>query len=255
MEADATKTSPGSFGKMTPPAYRVVVFGKGAGKLDLKLPLSDELAALIGTFEGGGVVPIEGSGGLIAVFGRGGSLAPNVLEDVYSSYAAGGVFSRLLADVVNMEQSVSALGPAIAALDVETSPPLASAIQATENLWTSIARRWGLLRSTDVAELLGAKSSNRSFASGLRKKGKIIGVERTNAYLYPGFQFDRTSGTVHDVVPRLISAARAQEMDDEDLVFWLCSPSRYFDDDLPVEHLLDDPRIVEKFVAGESISW
>ncbi|WP_268243640.1 hypothetical protein [Arthrobacter sp. AQ5-05] len=44
-------------------------------------------------------------------------------------------------------------------------------------------------------------------------------------------------------------------MDDEDLVFWLCSPSRYFDDDLAVEHLLDDPRIVEKFVAGESISW
>lgn len=162
---------------------------------------------------------------------------------------------RLLDDVINMARSVSALGPAIAALDVETSPPLASAIQATENLWMSVGRRWGLLRSTEVAELLGAKTGNRSFASNLRKNGKLIGVERANAYLYPGFQFDRQSGTVHEIIPKLVRAARTEGVDDEDLIFWLCSPSRYFDDDLPVEHLLDDPDIVEKFTASETISW
>lgn len=165
------------------------------------------------------------------------------------------VQDHLFSEILSLERSVSALGPAIAALGVETSPPLAAAIQATENLWVSIDRRWGLFGSTGVAELLGAKTSNRSFASVLRKKGKIIGVERTNAYVYPGFQFDRQAGVVHDVVPELISAALDQRMNSEDLVFWLCSPSRYFNDDLPADHLTTDPELIDKLVSSESISW
>lgn len=179
------------------------------------------------------------------------------LQSLMDSYAGTNseVERRLIDDVIRLERSVSALGPAMAALDVETSPPLAAAIQATENIWTTIERRWGLLRSTDVAGVLGAKSNNRSFAAGLRKNGKIMGVERRNAYVYPGFQFDRRAGLVHAIIPELLGAARELQMDDEDLVFWLNSPSRYFDDGLPVEHLLTDPDLVGKFIAGESISW
>lgn len=267
MDSDVSKSRSSKIGYMRPGAsYRVVVVGKSPGHSikSTRLPTENRDIFVVIAGEGGGsldVEPLEFGGsfpeiqGALAVFAAEDPLQPIGSAVVTSGHSTAGGTARLLADVVNMERSVSALGPAIAALDIETSPPLASAIQATENLWSWIDRQWGLLRSTDVAELLGAKTSNRSYASSLRKKGKLIGVGRANAYVYPGFQFDRQTGTVHDVIPLLIGAARDQQLDDEDLVFWLCSPSRYFDDDLPVDHLLSDPGIVDKFVASESVSW
>ncbi|NVM96112.1 hypothetical protein [Arthrobacter wenxiniae] len=251
MDAKVSKTLPGVAGEL-PEGWRVVYLAKGAGFPPMEHPercvylfvgptLADKVAGQIIAQKG--VTVFEGLDDFVS---------DNMVRDFH---AIGHIFPRQLADLVNMERSVSALGPAIAALEVETSPPLASAIQATENLWTTIERRWGLLGSTDVAKLLGAKTSNRSLASSLRKKGQLIGVERTNAFLYPGFQFDRTAGAVHAAIPELIKAARANEIDDEDLVFWLCTPSRYFDDGLPVDHLLDDPSIVQKLVDSETISW
>ncbi len=163
--------------------------------------------------------------------------------------------AALLESLVNMRRSVDALGPAMAALKTPTSPALASGIQATENLWAAIDEAWGLLGSVEVAELLGSRGTNRSFASSMRKSGKIIGVERGNAYVYPGFQFDRRAGRVLPVVRELIAAAREIVLDDEDLVYWLCTPSGYFGDDPPALHLTDDAEIVDKLKQSESIEW
>ncbi|MDJ0314026.1 hypothetical protein [Arthrobacter sp. H35-D1] len=162
---------------------------------------------------------------------------------------------RLVEDIVNMTRSIAALGPAISSLEVPTSPPLAAAIQATENLWARIEDRWGLLKSTEVATLLGAKTGTRSLPSTLRQKNQLIGVKRRNAFVYPGFQFDRKTGTVHPVIPELLAAARTIGLDHEDLVYWLCSPSTYFDHEQPVEHLSTDPELADKFLHGETVSW
>ena len=184
------------------------------------------------------------------------ALRPGLIDFLSSSGGgAGHELVAILEQWGNLKRSVSALGPAIAALETPTSPPLASAIQATENLWTAIEDRWGLLRSSEVATLLGSRSGTRNLASSLRQKNEIIGVKRRSAFVYPGFQFDRKAATVRKIIPALLAAARSAGVDDEYLVYWLCSPSTYFDDDQPVVHLSTDPNFVEKFVQSETVTW
>ena len=184
------------------------------------------------------------------------ALRPGLIDFLSSSGGgAGHELVAILEQWGNLKRSVSALGPAIAALETPTSARLASAIQATENLWTAIEDRWGLLRSSEVAKLLGSRSGTRNLASSLRQKNEIIGVKRRSAFVYPGFQFDRKAATVRKIIPALLAAARSAGVDDEYLVYWLCSPSTYFDDDQPVVHLSTDPNFVEKFVQSETVTW
>ena len=131
----------------------------------------------------------------------------------------------------------------------------AAAIQSTENLWRAISDEWGLLSSSDVATLLGANSATPSYASEQRKAGRLLGVKRGQAYAYPGFQFDRKAREVLPAVPRLIAEARAMGMDDEDLIFWLCTRSRYFGGDRPVDHLGDQEDLLEQLRLSGSVDW
>ncbi|MFT4470523.1 hypothetical protein ACMX2H_11520 [Arthrobacter sulfonylureivorans] len=163
-------------------------------------------------------------------------------------------FSQALESMYRMQASIASLGPAVAALENPVMPSIAAAVQATENLWREISRDWGLFPGSDVAVLLGGSKSNRGLAASLRKGGKIIGVQRGQAFVYPGFQFDRTAGKVLPVIPELISAAAELGLDNEDLVYWLMAPSGYFEDDRPVDHL-GDSDLVAKLRNSESVEW
>ncbi len=102
------------------------------------------------------------------------ALRPGLIDFLSSSGGgAGHELVAILEQWGNLKRSVSALGPAIAALETPTSARLASAIQATENLWTAIEDRWGLLRSSEVATLLGSRSGTRNLASSLRQKMRL----------------------------------------------------------------------------------
>lgn len=150
--------------------------------------------------------------------------------------------------------SISALGPAMAAFKGTTSPQLARAIQATENVWKGIEADYGMLTSMQVARLIGTDKSSRSFASDQRAAGKLIGIKRGNKILYPGFQFKRTAGKVHPAVPGLVQMAKDVKWDEEDLILWLVSPTGYFHGDRPVDHL-DDADLVDKGRQEATIEW
>jgi hypothetical protein len=136
------------------------------------------------------------------------------------------------------EPGVWRLRRAMAASPDVVSPQLARSLQATENMWRSIATEFGLLTSGQVAELLGARPSNRKLAARRRAAHQIAGVVRRNAVVYPGFQFDQTHGTIIPVMARLIELAAANNWSEADLLLWLCSPTTAFDsEDRPVDHL------------------
>lgn len=134
------------------------------------------------------------------------------------------------------------------------SPQLARAVQASENVWKDIERKYGMLTSMDVALLIGSKNSSRSIAADKRAAGELIGVQRGNRYVYPGFQFDRESGKTHPHIPGLIAVAADVGWDHEDLVFWLVSPSEYFGGERPVDHL-DDVDFVTKVQLAATVEW
>ncbi|MGG5172413.1 hypothetical protein ACQR35_09590 [Pseudarthrobacter sp. J1738] len=125
------------------------------------------------------------------------------------------------------------------------SPPMARSLQAAESIWRTIEQEFGLLTSRDVAELLGSRKPSGSIASTLRNDGSIAGIMRGNSYRFPGFQFDTDHGSVVPVMRDLIAVARENERSDEDLVYWMTSPSSFFhEQDRPVDHLHDKERLL-----------
>lgn len=135
-------------------------------------------------------------------------------------------------------RSIQSVGVAVSKLPT-VQAGFTRAIQATENAWKRVEEEFGLLTSTEVSERVGSKSPHRNLASGLRKRGSILGVNRLNSYRYPGFQFT-PNGEVKAAVPALIKAAEEAGWSDTSLVLWLCNPSGSFGGDRPVDHLEDE---------------
>ncbi|MDJ0357245.1 hypothetical protein [Paenarthrobacter sp. PH39-S1] len=163
---------------------------------------------------------------------------------------------RLFDAWLNMQRSVDSLGPALAALKPATSAQLARSAQAAENAWRRMEDEFGLLTSTQVAVLLGSRSAGRSFASEQHRAGHLLRIRRRNAYLYPGFQFDRRAGKVLDVIAVLVRLARASHWSEEDLALWFVSPTSYFEDEgRPVDHLDHPHALTEAAEAKFTVEW
>lgn len=124
-------------------------------------------------------------------------------------------------------------------------PATARAAQATENVWREIANEFGLLESSEVSALLGASKGNLEFVSIRRNSGELLGVVRNNGYLYPGFQFDRSTGTIREWVRPLLELAREHRMGAGDVLFWMMSPTTYFGGDRPADHMNDGDQLLD----------
>ncbi|MHA6668614.1 hypothetical protein ACX3O0_07065 [Homoserinimonas sp. A447] len=136
---------------------------------------------------------------------------------------------------------------------VPVRPEIALALAQTEQFWRDIEAEFGLLTSTQVAEMVGSKAG-RSYASDARKAGRLIAVERLNKFLYPGFQFD--GGAVRPVVKQLTQIAANHEVSEKDLIYWLCSSRTHFaDQGRPVDHLNDPEAVADAAVRTWGADW
>jgi hypothetical protein len=203
---------------------------------------------------GGTVSSERGSGGtMIGLAG--------IVSDVIAVKAAGTfaepieVDAALLARVVNEQHAILVLGAAMAAAPEPVSPELVRSLQAEENWWRKIEQELPSLSSTETAELMGAKPTNRNFASTQRASGRLLGYTRRHAIRYPRFQFD-DRGRVRAVIPQLIAIARGFGIPDEDLVMWLASPTTFFaSQDRPVDHLDDPERLLAAARDDFGAAW
>lgn len=158
--------------------------------------------------------------------------------------------------VVSEMASISVLGAAIAANPEPASPELARSLQAEENWWRRIETELPSLSSTETAELLGAKRTNRNFASSQRAAGKLLGYSRRHAIRYPKFQFDSRRGAVLPVIPELLALTRGLHVPDEDVVLWMAARSSAFaDQGRPVEHLKDKERLLAAAEGHFGAMW
>ena len=153
-------------------------------------------------------------------------------------------------------ESMEALSATMTAQKETVSPELAHSLQAEENWWRKIETDHESLSSGEVAELLGKKSKNRTYASHQRQEGMMLGYKRGNSYRYPKFQFDLRRRTVLPVVPDLLRISREYGLPDEEVVMWLCIPSGYFEEqDEPVHHLHDRETMLEAAEMRFGPSW
>ncbi len=158
--------------------------------------------------------------------------------------------------IVNSRRSIQVLGAAAAALDVPVSPQMARGVQATENAWREMEREFGLLSGTHIAAELGSRAkSGTGFATDRRHARQLLGIRRRNAYLYPGFQIDRTNGTVLPVIPLLLELINRLGKSDEGLAQWLCVPTGQLDGDRPVDHLRDRDVVLRAAERHFGVEW
>lgn len=134
------------------------------------------------------------------------------------------------------------------------TPQVAAATQAHENVVRDIEEEFGLLTSNQVATVMGSKNTSRSFASDLRKAGKLLYLERLNTFRYPGFQFD-DRGRILPVVAPLIRLAGERGWDVEDATLWTLSATRYLHGDRPVDRLGDPEAVLAAAKGAWGSEW
>jgi hypothetical protein len=167
-----------------------------------------------------------------------------------------GVDAWILKRALSEANSISALGAAIASNPDTPSPELVRSLQAEENWWRRIENELPSMSSTETAAFLGAKATNRNFASSQRAAGRLLGYARRQAIRYPKFQFDVQRGTVLTVIPELLALTRGLDVPDEDLVLWMAAPSSAFADQRrPVDHLNDREQLLAAAEAHFGAIW
>lgn len=167
-----------------------------------------------------------------------------------------GVDGWILKRALSEANSIAALGAAIASNPETPSPELARSLQAEENWWRRIEHELPSMSSTETAAFLGAKATNRNFASSQRASGRLLGYARRQAVRYPKFQFDARRGSVLPVIPELLALTRGLGVSDEDLVLWMAAPSAAFADQRrPVDHLNDPGKLLAAAEAHFGAIW
>lgn len=156
---------------------------------------------------------------------------------------------------VAYKDSVEQLEAALVALPTTTDPATARAVQATENVWRRIGSEFGLLSSSEVSGLLGASNSNRAYAGQLRQRGQLLAARRKNAYVFPGFQFDREAGAIRSWVPDLLRLARQFERSDAGVIMWMMTPTTYLRGARPVDQVDDHGRLVQVAEHAWGVEW
>lgn len=133
---------------------------------------------------------------------------------------------------------------------------LAAGMQATENSIQKIEAEFGLLDDAQLADLLRAKGSPRSFATDQRNKDCALSIPRLNAFVYPGFQFDRDTGAVTPVIPQLIELGTSYGWTPADIALWLCAPTTYLPEDgRPVDFLDDSALVFDVAQRAWGVEW
>lgn len=161
---------------------------------------------------------------------------PEVAERPASSSQA---VSAITHDLERTRRNVAALGEAIHAAQLTTSPSLARAVQAQQNLYSRIEAEFGLLTSRQAADRMGSRAvARRNAATAAHHQGRLVALRRGRYLLYPGFQFDHSG--IRPAMPALIAIARQHEWDQASLIEWLVSPTTYLAGQRPVD-ILDDP--------------
>ncbi|KZC96349.1 hypothetical protein AWH51_03520 [Clavibacter tessellarius] len=163
-------------------------------------------------------------------------------------------FERFIARQTAIYAETAALSEALSRQAEQLPTGVVSSLNDTERFWRSIEAEFGFLSSVDVSAALGARP-NRAYASELRTAGRILGLRRTNRYVYPGFQFHAEA--IRPVVPRLISLGRENGLESRDVVAWLCRPTTYLRGDArrPVDHLDDVELVVDAAARAWAVVW
>lgn len=170
------------------------------------------------------------------------------LESVLESAASVGQMLTVLEEhETAKERMVEALLPTSTIL----SAP--AVLQARRNAAAreALISEFGLLASTDVADLAGSRATNRAaLANRWKQEGRLFPVSHQGQTLYPAFQLD-DHGQPRPVIAEVLAAFGWQGSRDWELALWFTTASGWLGGRRPVDLLESDPAAVAQAARSE----
>lgn len=122
------------------------------------------------------------------------------------------------------------------ALEVQADlvqPGTAAQLVRVDHLWRHLVDKYGAYTSREIAELRGADPGNRSVATNLAKREKLLSFTRGRNKLYPRFQFKRAD--VHPSWKRVVTPLLGAGWDPQDILQWMVAPHEGLDGAEPAD--------------------
>jgi len=124
-----------------------------------------------------------------------------------------------------------------------------------ERVWRDVDAAGGLYTAGEVLDIVSVPAGGHRLLRRLRAAGHLLSVQRGAAYVYPRFQFDPESLLILPVIADLIVFADAAGWSHQELLFWLCSPSGYFQGGLPAAHMSDPDMVLRMARVAVAVQW
>lgn len=153
-------------------------------------------------------------------------------------------------------QSIAALGNAAAALQVLPGPATAQAVIQTEHAWRQMEDEFGLLNAAQVGRLAGSRAKvARSWASQKHRGRQLLGIRRSNRFVYPGFQLD-SLGEIKAAIPAVLANFDHARWPEEHAALWFLSANGWLGGGRPVDVLDSDPEaVIQASVRATTEQW
>lgn len=132
-------------------------------------------------------------------------------------------------------------------------PSPVAVLQARRNAEAreALVQEFGVLTSTEVAELAGSQAKNRAaLANRWKQERRIFSVQHQGATVFPGYQFD-TAGRPRPVIAEVVERLGSQSSEWE-LALWFVAETGWLSGRRPVDLLDRDPRAVAEAASREA---
>lgn len=123
----------------------------------------------------------------------------------------------------------------------------ARAVEAERQLYRQIVGEFGLLTAEEADRHLGSP------AATARAEGRLLGIDREQRVIYPGFQFG--GHDIRPVIARLIDVGRQHGRTELGLIQWLVSPTTYLHGKRPVDVIDVPDKLLETARSSFGVEW
>lgn len=106
---------------------------------------------------------------------------------------------------------------------------------------TELLREFGALTSEQIGDEHSRARNRHALAARWRKEGRVLGVPYHGRTVYPGFQFDPTSGELRPAVRAVLSRLPIGRMSEWEVALWWTAANGWLGGRRPVDLLDDDP--------------
>lgn len=166
------------------------------------------------------------------------------------------IVRRDLEKWVRSRDAEHAIGETLEQLEEPPSETTLRGLLAHDQAWRDLKERWGAWGSAEVARIAGSRNANPyEWATSQVRKHRLLGVERNNRLVFPGFQFHPEKGTPAKILPQVLATFRDADWDGDSVALWFVAPQGSADGAVPAAIIHSDPDRLLRAAQATTARW